>query len=247
MALPADARRDLVTLFYGEHRADRFVLTPEDSHHAIRVLRHQSGDRIWCIDGSGTAFEVELDRLDPREASGLVTAQKRSFHEPVFHIELLCGMAQPARMDWVIEKATELGVHEIFPILGATAPGPGRLRRWSRIARGASKQCQRGVVPRIHGLAPLEEHLTSLQAGGTRIWAERGGGTHLTLPRHGRVVLAVGHDSGFSDHDKQRLREAGFLPVGLGERRLRTETAVVVALSYLSGEVAMAFSGPEIP
>jgi 16S rRNA (uracil1498-N3)-methyltransferase len=223
-----------LTLFYGTGCAGRFLLSPEDSHHAVRVLRFKMHERAWCIDGSGTAFEVELDTLDPRAASGEIRSQRPGYHEPAAHIELLCGMAQPARMDWVVEKATELGVHEIRPVLGQEKPGPGRVRRWSRIARGAAKQCLRGCVPTIHEPAALADHLGILPEGGIRILAEWGGGEFPSLQAPlSRVVLAVGHDHGFSGPEKRQLLDSGFQPVHLGDRRLRTETAVLVLLSRL--------------
>ena len=226
-----------VTLFFGACRLDRFVLSPEDSHHAVRVLRRKIGDRVWCIDGSGTACEVVLDTVDPRAAAGEIVARHRQFNEPAWRIELLCGTAQPARMDWVVEKATELGVHEIRPLQGTLLPGPGRVRRWSRIARGAAKQCCRGCVPSICPPAGLDLHLAELAPGGLRLYAEFGGRPLPDRSSLSRVVLAVGHDSGFTDAEVHSLEAAGFAAVDLGVRRLRTETAVVTLLAKLSGGV----------
>jgi 16S rRNA (uracil1498-N3)-methyltransferase len=141
-------------------------------------------------------------------------------------------------MDWVVEKATELGVHEIRPIQGGFAPGPGRVRRWSRIARSAAKQCCRGCVPEVHAPASLDLHLAELPAGGRRLLADFGGESPSNSRLQGdRVVLAVGHDSGFGTAEIELLKAAGFETVSLGSRRLRTETAVVTLLAlFLSAE-----------
>lgn len=225
-----------VTFFYGVRERGRFQLSPEDSHHAIRVLRHVPGDRLWCIDGSGTAFEVLLDTPDVRAAEGVIDREHPWFNESPGRTELLCGLTQPARMDWVVEKATELGVHEIRPIEGASAPGPGRLRRWSRIARTAAKQCHRGFIPQIFEPSSVGEHLESLEPGGLRLVADpMGAGVPEGVGNAPRRILAVGHDKGFSRAEAGLLAEAGFQPIGLGRRRLRTETAAIAFLARVQG------------
>jgi 16S rRNA (uracil1498-N3)-methyltransferase len=220
-----------VTFFFGRHHTGRFTLDAEDSHHAVRVLRHKPGDVLWCIDGSGPAFEVELERDDPRSAEGSVLDTHSEWNEPQVDLYLLTGMTQPSRMDWLIEKATELGVRSILPVKGRYKPGPGRKRRWSRIARSAAKQCQRGRVPEVSEPAALEELLRHLPEPSLRLVASLEATDGLStsdgvLP----VILAVGHDNGFSEPEKRLLAEAGFQPVSLGARRLRTETAVISAL-----------------
>jgi len=224
-----------VTFFFGSRHQERFQLSPEDSHHAVRVLRHGPGDILWCIDGSGTAFEVLLAEADSRAAQGTIVREHSRFNEPAAQIELLCGMTQPARMDWVVEKATELGVHKIYPVLGGQAPGPGRVRRWSRIARGAAKQCCRGVVPQVFEPAALATQINLLAPGGLRIRAEVGGGKWPVqeVPPD-RMVLAIGRDNGFSEPEVSLLADSGFTPVDLGPRRLRAETAVVAVLTLVS-------------
>lgn len=223
-----------VTFFFGARQKQSFQLSPEDSHHAVRVLRHAPGDLIWCIDGTGSAFEVVIVEADVRAAVGTIEREHPAFNEPGGRIELLCGMTQPARLDWVVEKGTELGLHELRPIVGPTPAGPGRVRRWSRIARGAAKQCRRGYVPLIHEPQALEAHLAQLGPGGRRLCADVSGAPlDPGESREERLILAVGHDSGFSNSELTLLQKAGFLPVSLGERRLRTETAVVALLARI--------------
>ena len=223
-----------VTFFFGARHERSFQLSPEDSHHAVRVLRRAPGDLIWCIDGSGSAFEVVITEADVRSAVGSIEREHTWFNEPSGRLELLCGMTQPARLDWVVEKATELGLHELRPLLGPSPAGPGRVRRWSRIARGAAKQCRRGFVPRIHEPQSLVAHLEQLEPGGRRLCAEASGARLGMGERwEGRLILAVGHDSGFSAAELSLLNEAGFEPVSLGDRRLRTETAVVALLAQV--------------
>jgi 16S rRNA (uracil1498-N3)-methyltransferase len=227
-----------VTFFFGRHHSRRFTLDPEDSHHAIRVLRHKPGDVLWCIDGSGPAFEVELERDDPRAAEGSVILAHPDWNEPRVDVHLLTGMTQPVRMDWLIEKATELGVHTILPVKGRYKPGPGRKRRWSRIARSAAKQCQRGRIPDVFEPAPLEDLLGQLPNPSRRVVASLGASLPLVQAENDlAVVLAVGHDSGFSEQESSMLAKAGFHPISLGARRLRTETAVLSALHAIHSDL----------
>jgi len=226
-----------VTFFFGRHHSGRFTLDPEDSHHAVRVLRHKPGDVLWCIDGSGPAFEVDLERDDPRAAEGSVVAIHPDWNEPSVDVYLLTGMTQPARMDWLIEKATELGVRSIMPIKGRYKPGPGRKRRWSRIARSAAKQCQRGRIPDVFEPASLEELLGHIPESSRRLVAAlEASEPILEADLDLAVVLAVGHDSGFSEIESNLLSEAGFRPISLGARRLRTETAVLSGLQAIHSQ-----------
>ena len=223
-----------VTFFFGRREVDRFILDAEDSHHAIRVLRQRPGNRIWCIDGSGDAYEVELEREDPRSAEGSIKATHANWNEPDCEIWLVCGLTAPARMEWLVEKATELGAHHILPVTGCYKPGPGRLRRWSRFARSAAKQCQRGCVPDIFEPSNLAAQLERVPANSLKLAADLGGREAKPIEATpGDVVLAIGHDLGFSAAEQKLLATAEFAPISLGERRLRTETAVAKALSCL--------------
>jgi 16S rRNA (uracil1498-N3)-methyltransferase len=230
-----------VTFFFGRQELERFVFSSEDSHHLVRVLRFRTGDTVWGIDGSGSAFEVRLEVADPRAAAGVVTAAHAEFNEPARRVVLIQGAIRPARMDWLVEKATELGVAEVWPIAGRPPVGPGRLRRWQRIARGAAKQCRRGRIPTVMGSRGLEEILGQLPERTCRLVAAPGGADRLPACAVEReLILAVGPQRGFSEDERRRFAQLGFLPVSLGVRRLRAETA---ALCLLASAVRAAETG----
>jgi 16S rRNA (uracil1498-N3)-methyltransferase len=230
-----------VTFFFGKRLARRFEFASEDSHHLSRVLRHDSGDVVWAIDGSGTAFEVKLDLVGPRKSEGAIVAEHPKYNEPPCDIVLVQGLILQTKLDWLVEKATELGVTEIRLVSGGPKVGPGRFGRWQRIARSAAKQCRRGRIPVIHEPAPLEDVLATLPPASWRLLADPSGEEHF--PKEGdppTIVLAVGPEKGFSTDDKQRLVEAGFQPISLGIRRLRSETAAVAMLTVVGQAPACA-------
>lgn len=224
-----------VTFFFGQRVGRRFAFAPEDSHHLSRVLRHGPGDAVWAIDGSGTAFEVQIEDIGPRHCEGVIKGEHPRFNEPPFEMILVQGLIQQTKLDWLVEKATELGVREIRLVAGGPKVGPGRFGRWQRIARSASKQCRRGRIPVIHQPAPLEEILAALPHASARLLADPAGSPHvscegITSP----IVLAVGPEKGFDANDKHRLIDSGFQFVSLGIRRLRSETAAIALLALMT-------------
>jgi 16S rRNA (uracil1498-N3)-methyltransferase len=227
--------KDAVTFFFGKRILDRFEFLPEDSHHIVRVLRYDSGDIVWAIDGSGTAVEVALDEVSPRCASGVVVRAHADYKELPQSLILVCGMIQHSKMDWLVEKSVELGTHRIHTVTSRAKPGPGRLMRWSRIARSAAKQCKRGFVPQIDLPVDLEEVVSRLPSDGFRILADPGGSS--VLPEgieKGPVTVAVGPESGFTVSELDFLKASEFMPVSLGKRRLRAETAAIAALTLVA-------------
>lgn len=230
-----NASTQAITFFFGRRILNRFEFSPEDSHHIVRVLRHQAGDVIWAIDGSGTALEVELDSVSPRKALGVIVTEHPDYNELPQQLILVCGMIQPGKMDWLVEKSVELGVHRVYTVHATVKPGPGRLMRWARLARSAAKQCKRGHVPEIDEPAGLEEVISRLPERGVRLLADSDGSPAFSEALGtGSVTVAVGPERGFSQTDKGLMMDNGFAPVSLGLRRLRAETAAVSILSLVS-------------
>jgi 16S rRNA (uracil1498-N3)-methyltransferase len=224
-----------VTLFFGTRRLDRFEFAAEDAHHLCRVLRHIAGDRVWALDGNGSAYEVALETVAPRHVEGRIVGTYPNLNEAAAETILLQGLIGQSKMDWLVEKATELGVTEIRPLLGGPRIGPGRLKRWQRIARSASKQCRRARVPLLSDPVELEHHLRALPAESVRLLADPEGKRELPdLPIDGAIVVAVGPEKGFDRATRRGLLDASFQPVSLGPRRLRAETAAVCMLSLLA-------------
>ena len=207
-----------------------------ESHHAWRVLRLRPGDRIDVFDGAGRERGGVIEGGGPQELLVRLGPEITDAVEAPLPVVVFQAAARPERVDWVVQKATELGVSELRP-LGTPSGGRGaadRLARWRRIALEACKQCGRRRVPRIEPAAELPEPPEGVLA---LLLDERVDapplGALLGGPPPAAVWLAVGPESGFSDDEVQRAGSRGWRRAGLGPRTLRTETAGPVAAAIV--------------
>lgn len=231
-------------------RGDRFVIEGPEAHHLIRVLRRGPGDRIELFDGVGGRYLGQIDGVSPDapSVSGLIVAREPA-QRPECPVFLFQGLARATKLDYVIEKAVELGAagvigfessHSVVKISDAQA-GPKR-ERWRRVAAAAAKQCGRSSLPSIQGPVPFAELRQRTADGGlTIVLSERESQISMkdALRSGGRpacVNLIVGPEGGFSPPELALLEEWGAVPATLGQRTLRTETAGLAALSIVNYE-----------
>ncbi|WIG54215.1 MAG: Ribosomal RNA small subunit methyltransferase E [Rhodanobacteraceae bacterium] len=218
---------------------------PRDaSGHALRVLRLKTGDGVTLFNGDGKEYRARLAGADPRAASVEVEGMAAPERESPLRITLIQSLARGEKMDWIIQKATELGVARIWPVASAHSEvrldgtrGEKRLDHWRAVAIAACEQCGRNLLPEIGPPEALVTTLAAHPANGsqTRWMLHPGGATRLRNagPASADVVLAVGPEGGFSDEDLDALREANFRALALGPRILRTETAGLAAIAAL--------------
>lgn len=236
----------------------RFVVPPEavtaevvtlrggEAHHAAVVLRMRPGDRVVVVDGSGLERVVELTAVAPHETRGRILETRRG-SSPRAALILIQGVPKAAKMDGVVRMATELGVAEIVPVLTrrTVAVGRGRAERWRRIGSAAAKQSGRADVPVVQDPLPLAEALDGLPPGTLLLvlWeGERSrtiGAALRRVPPPSRVAVLVGPEGGFDEDDVRAAAARGGVPVMLGPRLLRTETAGVVALAMVLYELEL--------
>ena len=233
----------------------RVLFTREQSHQIIRVLRMRRGDTVAVFDGSGAEHEAELATLGRDESTALLKGVRPTATEPVFRLVLLQGLPKGEKMDVIIQKATELGVQRIVPILceRSVSRGSGRLSRWQTIAREAAEQCGRPVVPRIDEPVLLAAFFAIERGSGLRgiaLWEDeqaRGFKEALTLMATAdQLHLLVGPEGGLTPDEVRLLGQAGFITASFGRRTLRTETAAVAAVGivqYELGDLGMPKSG----
>jgi 16S rRNA (uracil1498-N3)-methyltransferase len=218
-------------------------LTKAELRHA-RAMRIRSGDRITIFDDQGTRHEAVVRRIGSRgadiELHGRVPDAPCPSAPPV---TLIAGILKGHRMDTLVEKATELGVHHIIPAVTeftVARPGRGdtdRVRRWRRLAVSAATQCGQARVPTVDTPVPFPDAARSSASGALRIlmWEEERRVTlpaiHAGQPEPAAIVLAIGPEGGFDRDEVTLAREAGFEVSGLGPRTLRAETAAIVALA----------------
>ncbi|QJA05653.1 16S rRNA (uracil(1498)-N(3))-methyltransferase [Thermosulfurimonas marina] len=208
------------------------VLDPEEAHHLREVRRLSPGEEVRLIDGQGREFAARILRVSRREVAVLPETLLRTEPEPVFRLEFLLPLLKGGRTEFLVEKATELGVTHIFPFVSLRAvvrPSERTLERLRRRAVQALKQSGRLRLPEIHPPGELPEVLSRISAG-HRGFAYEGGGESLRLflkefPRE--MALASGSEGGFSAEEAALLREAGFRPLSLGPYILRAETAAL--------------------
>ena len=205
-----------------------------DELRHLRTLRLGPGDALIVFDDSGTEHTVRLERVDRRMARGVIEHSEAVSRESGLTVTLLPALLKGPRMDTVIEKATELGVRAIAPVLTARCVAErGHVARWRRIALSAAKQCGRTATPEIAEPAPLAERLEAA-ADGLRLvaWEEATEPGWDQLPDAvTAVTVLLGPEGGFAPDEAARAQAAGFHPVSLGGRVLRADTAAVVAVA----------------
>ncbi len=221
---------------------ERVVLQGEPHKYLSRVLRLAAGDALTIFDGQGHEVEARIEEVSARSTLLVLGPRHAVSTGRAVPVTLIQAVSKGERMELVIQKATELGAAAIVPIWTARTVvqpgGDGRLRRWRTIAQEAARQCGRADVPAIADPLPLQKVLEASVPEATRkllLWEESTGaplrralsGTELA------VHLLVGAEGGFTAAEADAARAAGFEPVGLGPRILRTETAALVALALV--------------
>jgi 16S rRNA (uracil1498-N3)-methyltransferase len=205
------------------------------------VLRLRSGAAVRVFDGAGAEFEAVLDEVSRRTVSLRLGHPVGSRPESPLCVLLAVSPLKGDRMELAIQKATELGVREIWPVVtdrtdAAARPAlqGSRAERWERVASGAAEQCGRAVVPRVAPTTTLEGLLARAFDGVRVVLLETPGHAPLaSLPvgLSAPLLLLVGPAGGFEPAEADRLRAAGFLAASLGPRVLRAETAAVAAVA----------------
>jgi 16S rRNA (uracil1498-N3)-methyltransferase len=211
----------------------RIRITGPELRH-LRTLRLARGERLLVFDEQGDEHEVRLERLGGREADAVILTTHRPARESRLDLTLAPALLKGTKMDLVIEKATELGVRRVAPVLTRHALGQGvRVERWRRIAVAAAKQSGRTRVPAVDAPRPLAE-VVRLPWPGLRLvaWeAERDVSLAALPPEADAVVVLVGPEGGLAEDEVAAARAAGFTPVTLAPRVLRAETAAIAAVA----------------
>jgi 16S rRNA (uracil1498-N3)-methyltransferase len=212
------------------------------AHHVARVLRLREGATLSVFDGAGSEFGAEIVRVAGDTVTVLLGLQRPPMCESPLAVTLTQGISRSERMDWTLQKATELGVHAIAPVLTTRSvvrldakQAEKKRVHWHGIVIGACEQCGRSRIPNITTPITLRDHLSNVHQEGLRLVLNPEARTSLaglaSLPS--KVELLIGPEGGLEDEELAAAETAGFLPVHLGPRVLRTETAAVVALSVL--------------
>ena len=219
-------------LSLGQHE-----LPEAQAHYIGRVLRHAAGDAVQLFDGSGQEFLGELVEVGKKNVRVELRESFAGLAESPLRLHLGQGLSRGERMDWAIQKATELGAARITPIVSERCEvrlkderAVKRTAHWRQIAISACEQCGRSVLPQIDAPISLAEWLQATEAD-LKLVLHPVAEPLASHARPGSLAFLIGPEGGLSDAEVEQARAAGFHAARLGPRVLRTETAPVVALS----------------
>ncbi|MBR2084032.1 MAG: 16S rRNA (uracil(1498)-N(3))-methyltransferase [Muribaculaceae bacterium] len=228
--------------FYCPDIADTLTLGEEDSKHCVKVLRMGEGDTIEVVDGNGTLYTCRITMAHPKRCAVEVT--ERMQQPPHWGHRIVLGVAPTKNLDrieWLVEKCVEMGVDRIIPLRCHNSERTVlKTERLKKIMVSAMKQSLKATLPLLDEMTPVAQVLAE-PFEGTRCIAycdeQLPRGQRLTLTgvyRPGQdVMMLIGPEGDFSPEEVQAARDAGFMPVTLGESRLRTETAGMMAVAAI--------------
>lgn len=220
------------------------VIRGEEHRHLARSLRKRVGDAVQATDGEDNLYEAVITSLGRDEAQCEITTTHLRKNEPRVSVTLAVSLLRnPARFDFLVEKATELGVRAIIPLQCERTVGrQDRHDRYQKIALAAMKQSGRCFLPRIFPVASFEMVAQHVEDHALRLMPhERTEQSQFigSLVKHHEgaktALVLVGPEGGFSDRELHFAAEHAVVPVSLGPRRLRSETAAMISVSWVVG------------
>ncbi len=227
--------------FYVPDAAHSQLLPAEEAAHAVRVLRLHEGDEVFLLDGTGSVHRANIISASHKQCAYSITDTVTPPRTWRGHITLAIAPTKMMdRMEWLVEKATEVGIDEVVPLLCHWSERRQlRTDRLEKIVVGAMKQSRKTWKPQVHDLTPFRQFIAS-QSSGHRFIAHCHEGderhdlfqllSQIPTAEEPQVTVLIGPEGDFSPEEVQVAVEAGFLPVTLGSSRLRTETAGLAAV-----------------
>ena len=218
---------------------------PAGAARHVQVLRLQPGDELTLFDGRGGEFSAKVVRMGRSDVGVAVGVHDPVEREGAVQVHLALGMPANERMDWLVEKAAELGAASIQPLMSARTVlrlsgerADKKVAHWQAVAIAACEQCGRNRVPKIHAMATLTDWLRQqTPAAGERryLLSLTEGAGALTAGATGAAHFLSGPEGGLAPQEESAALAAGFIPVRLGPQILRAETAPLAALMRLLG------------
>lgn len=224
---------------------EEMTITGVDAKHIGKVLRMQPGDKLQIVSDDGVSALAEVAAITESTVTVRCLEKLAESHEPAVKITLAQGLAKGEKMDFIIQKAVELGAYSIVPVAmehsvvrldGSKADK--KVERWQKIAEAAAKQSKRDIIPQVQDVQTMKEMLANNDCK-TKIIAyecEDRMSLKTALREAGQMedlLLIIGPEGGISEGELVKAREAGAVPVSLGRRILRAETAGLVAMSAI--------------
>ena len=231
-------------LFYAYEISGRYCrLDAEESGHCVRVLRHRAGDEVDVIDGRGTLYHCRLTQDSPKAAEAEILSQQADWGAHPYHLTIgCCPTKNNDRFEWFVEKATELGVDCIVPLIGEHSERKVyKTERALRIALSATKQSLKARIPEIAEPLSVKEFICHSERSEESLRLIAYCFEDETHPRQSirqvldasgarDITVLIGPEGDFSPEEASLALAGGYIPVHLGASRLRTETAAVTAV-----------------
>lgn len=221
-------------LFYTPDIATCHCLSEEESGHCVRVLRYDRGDEILLTDGRGTTYQARITNPHPKHCEFEVISAEQQQKSHAFDLHIAIAPTKNVeRLEWMVEKCTEIGVDEITPLLCHFSERKQlRKDRLEKIVLSAAKQSLTPYLPKMNDLTPFAELVK--QAGEdikciAHCYKEDKRELKDVVEKGKSMLVLIGPEGDFSEEEVKMAMDAGFVPVSLGNSRLRTETAGVVA------------------
>lgn len=224
------------------------VITGQDVNHIRNVLRMKAGEKIGVRDGISRNYICELETMEPDLVRARILSEETDSSELPARLYLFQGLPKGDKMELIIQKAVELGAYQIVPVATRRAvvkldkkKEEAKLKRWNAISESAAKQSKRLIIPEIAPVMSFDEALAFVKDFDSRcIPYECASGmdsvrqfVEQTGPGQ-KIAVFIGPEGGFEETEIEKAREAGVVPVSLGKRILRTETAGLALLSVLA-------------
>lgn len=230
--------------------AERVVIEGDDHEHLSRVLRARTGDEVVLCPQDGYDYTAVIQSIGKTQTVCTVTEKHENLLEPRTQVSFFIAVPKGDKLEFAAQKLTELGVREIYPFVSeyiAARPDSVRVPRLQKIASEAAKQCGRGILPDIHGVIGFDGMLKAAAQFPLIVFPYENAvqpdiKTFLRgqkLPE--KIAVIIGSEGGFSPQEAERISDAGGVPITLGKRILRAETAyaaVMSAVMYEAGELA---------
>ena len=218
-------------------------ITGEDARHIVKSLRMARGEELTLCDRQGVEHRCVIKDINPDSVDVQVLENFPCQNEPSVKITLYQALPKGDKMDLIVQKAVELGVYRIVPVISSRCVSrpdekslSKKVQRWQKIASQAAQQSHRGVIPEVLGALSFKEAVTdAMTSGRSVIFYECGGQPVREIVREQAETLAVfiGSEGGFAASEVQQVLDAGGCAATLGKRILRAETAPLAALSVL--------------
>ncbi|MFZ7945453.1 16S rRNA (uracil(1498)-N(3))-methyltransferase [Neobacillus sp. 19] len=230
---------------------DRFFINNEDRHHIVKVMRMQMGDQIICVDPEGKQAICRLAEITDESVVADVVQWKDEVSELPISITIASGLPKGDKLEWIIQKGTELGAHQFLPFAASRSvvkwdekKAAKKIERWQKIAKEAAEQSHRAFMPEIISPMSFKAMLAKSKDFDYKLAAfeeeSRNGETSVfssvlkKMKKGHSLLLVFGPEGGLADEEVQLLRDHGFGLCGLGPRILPTETAPLYALAAIS-------------